>query len=30
MFTIYGPDLAYINDKHIIYNPEDGEDILRI
>lgn len=29
-FTIYGPDLAYINDHKITYNPEDGEDILRI
>ena len=30
IFTVYGPDLAYINDHKIEYSPEEGEDILRV
>lgn len=29
-FTIFGQDMAFINEKVITYQPEEGEDILRI
>lgn len=29
-FTIFGQDMAFINDHVIKYTPEEGEDILRI